>query len=84
MSPKEREDRKGEHRQVDVGHASDARDAVKKAAHRPPTTTVSLGRLFRSRMAGTPLSRIDIARYADISEGLISPPTRTLTVRSGS
>jgi hypothetical protein len=30
MSPKEREDRKGEHRQADVDHASDARGAVKK------------------------------------------------------
>jgi hypothetical protein len=34
MSPKECEDRKGEHRQVDVGHASDARDGVKKSS--PP------------------------------------------------
>jgi hypothetical protein len=32
MSQKEREDRKGEHRQVDVDHASDARDAVEQPA----------------------------------------------------
>jgi hypothetical protein len=31
MSPKESEDREGEHRHVDVGHASAARDAVKKS-----------------------------------------------------
>jgi len=35
MSPKERKDRKGEHRQLDVDQASDARDAVKKCS--PPT-----------------------------------------------
>ena len=34
MSPKEREDRTGEHREIDVDQASDARDAVKKC--RPP------------------------------------------------
>jgi len=54
MSPKKRKDRIGEHRQIDVDHASD--DASKKATHPPPTTTVLLGRFFRSRMAGTPLS----------------------------
>jgi hypothetical protein len=34
------------------------------AANRPPTTTLLLGRLFRSRTAGTRLSRVDVARYA--------------------
>jgi hypothetical protein len=72
MSPKEREDRKGEHRQADVDHASDARGAVKKCNPASNDNSIA-GRLFRSRMAGTPVSRIDIALYANISERSIPP-----------
>jgi hypothetical protein len=72
MSPKERKDRKGEHRQLDVDQASDALDAIKKCSP-PAVNDGSIAwRLFRSPMAGTPLSRIDIARYADSSERFIT------------